>query len=76
MMSRDDESLPRSQDLRVLRRSLVVPADGRDADFALDQSNRKILGIIVTHDERLAARASRVIRLSDGVVVEDSEPGA
>jgi len=29
--------------------------------------------IIVTHDERLAARATRLIRLSDGSVVEDTE---
>jgi predicted ABC-type transport system involved in lysophospholipase L1 biosynthesis ATPase subunit len=28
--------------------------------------------ILVTHDEALAARATRVIRLADGIVVQDT----
>lgn len=31
--------------------------------------------VLVTHDVELARRAGRLIRLSDGVVVEDSSPG-
>ena len=39
----------------------------------LEQLNRdaNTTVIIVTHDAELAARARRIIRLSDGLVVED-----
>src|SRR5882757_9762185 len=47
MISRDDQSLPRSQNLRALRRHLVIPGDGRDADPSFDQSDRQILDVIV-----------------------------
>jgi predicted ABC-type transport system involved in lysophospholipase L1 biosynthesis ATPase subunit len=29
--------------------------------------------VIITHDEALAARAQRIIRLSDGVIVSDEQ---
>ncbi|MDE3128294.1 MAG: ABC transporter ATP-binding protein [Gemmatimonadota bacterium] len=42
----------------------------------LEQLNRESGAtiVLVTHDSALAARAGRVIRLSDGVVVQDSAP--
>ncbi len=42
----------------------------------LEQLNRESGAtiVLVTHDSALAARAKRVIRLSDGVVVQDSAP--
>jgi len=42
----------------------------------LEQLNRESGAtiVLVTHDAALAARASRIIRLSDGVVVQDTAP--
>ena len=53
-------------------------ANGREVLNVLERLNRErgVAVVLVTHDAEVAARATRLIRMHDGLVVSDTEKGA
>jgi putative ABC transport system ATP-binding protein len=53
-------------------------ANGREVLNVLERLNRErgVAVVLVTHDAEVAARATRLIRMRDGLVVSDTEKGA